>query len=257
MIALLAALALLVLCAAAFAEETENYAPEESVGMFDSMWVSDFGEIRAFSMDGYWVVEITARDQTKEWDYLCVYDAEKKALLTEAGGENTKTAIVWDAEGSEANRTVEYTDGAAEFTVNENGKLVWKDAKEDAGAGAEFEKIGWFCGEYACDEFSLSIFWDIEDDGDGHTYSGYRIAVEKMSEGSLTAWAYSGSYNPETGMLDAFPGIKEFQVKDGEPFLEEYNDGEAVFSMDAEGSVRWEDKKENAGEGLVFILSNG
>ena len=79
-IALLAALALLVLCAAAFAEETENYAPEESVGMFDSMWVSDFGEIRAFSMDGYWVVEITARDQTKEWDYLCVYDAEKKAL---------------------------------------------------------------------------------------------------------------------------------------------------------------------------------
>ena len=32
-----------------------------------------------------------------------------------------------------------------------------------------------------------------------------------------------------------------------------YEDGKAVFSLDAEGCLIWQDQNENAGEGLRFV----
>ena len=129
-----------VCCAAALADETEM--EQEAVKLFDSDWVGVAGHVSAAYMDGYWSVEVISGDYTVEWDYFCVYDEEKKALVSsDEGYGNTKTVISRDLEGSEIGREVQYSDGQAEFTVNENGKLVWKDLKEDAGAGAEFDGL--------------------------------------------------------------------------------------------------------------------
>ena len=34
-----------------------------------------------------------------------------------------------------------YTDGSAEFSINKDGMLIWKDKKEDAGKGLKFAKL--------------------------------------------------------------------------------------------------------------------
>ena len=162
---LLLALSLLLLCAAAFAEEPAADTEKEAVGMFDSAWASGYAELKAYYMDGYWKIEIAYGGFL--WDYICVYDPELKALTADTNEENTKTSIAYDEEGSETGRTVEYTDGDAVFTLNEEGYLLWEDKKEDAGAGFEFEKIGWYPGEYACGEYTMSIYWDCEEPPEG------------------------------------------------------------------------------------------
>lgn len=245
-----------VCCAAALADETAE--EQEALKLFDSDWVSVAGHVSAAYMDGYWSVEVTSGDYTVEWDYFCVYDAERKALVSsDEGYGNTKTIISRDLEGSEIGREVEYSDGQAEFTVNENGKLVWKDLKEDAGAGAEFEKIGWFAYDFYSEHCTMNIFWDVDEEEDGTIHAGLKVQIEKAEENSYTSWTYSAAYNAEDNTLVAFLGTKEVQEAAGEALATIYYDGEAVFSWDEEGGLHWDDKVEDAGEGEVFERSNG
>lgn len=255
LIAALMALMMAVLCAAAFAEEPAADTEKEAVGMFDSAWASGYAELKAYYMDGYWKIEIAYGGFL--WDYICVYDPELKALTADTNEENTKTSIAYDEEGSETGRTVEYTDGDAVFTLNEEGYLLWEDKKEDAGAGFEFEKIGWYPGEYACGEYTMSIYWDCEEPAEGEIYAGYKVEIEKAEGTGSVYWTYTAFYSPEDGILRAPIGTKDAQELQEGPFLTVYDDGAAEFALDEQGNVTWKDEKENAGEGLVFVLSNG
>ena len=263
MIAVLAALMLVLLCAAAPAEESSESAPSpEAMKLFSSEWVDNNGYAKIYPEEGHWRVIISSGNGAAQWDYSCRYDAEQKALVADQDFENIKYILVIDDEGSEINRATVYIDGAAVFTVGADGKLAWKDEKEDAGAGRAFEKIGWFQGTWTSEGgtdvfYELNCYWDVEVTDDDEVYSGYKVEIERYEGEAYTHWAYACAYNPETDTLSTLFGSKEYAEKEGEPLSTVYQDGAAEFSFDDEGCIIWKDAIENAGEGLQFTVSNG
>jgi len=69
-----------------------------------------------------------------EWDYPLIFDGEK--LVCE--GTGTKTYVEYADAESEPSKTVEYTNGSAEFRL-EGAGIVWDDLSENSGAGMIFK----------------------------------------------------------------------------------------------------------------------
>ena len=256
-IAALIALMMVLVCIAAAAEE--KGPDSEATKLFSSRWVSTGGGIRVdiWNNDGIWAVKVDKNYGSEIWNYTCVYDEEQNTLVSVESGENTKTVMSLDENNNETGS--EIADGAAKasFTLDENGSLVWKDEKEGAGDGVAFGKIGWFENDYYCGNYTMSCFWDVEEPAEGEIYSGYKVTITLEDETGVTEWYFPCFYNPETNTLDSLFGTREFKPADSEAYEIVYEDGEASFSMNEEGCVLWDDKKDNAGEGLVFELSNG
>ena len=117
-----------------------------------------------------------------------------------------------------------------------------EEASMPAGAAA-------YEGVWQCDRATAALYWEEE---------GYKVLITWGSSAwEETEWEYSCYYNEEDHTLSAVPfGTRREVVygEDGEPVsaTEAYNDGEAVFSLDADGCLLWQDLKENAGEGMRF-----
>ena len=262
-IALLTALMMAVLCAAATAEEeTESTVNPEAYSLYSSEWADGFTSVKIFAEEDHWHVWITSADGAAEWDYSCLFDEEQKTLVSIDGEENMKTAVTIDEEGSEIDRQVVYTDGKAEIALDADGRLIWKDEKEDAGAGLAFEKIGWFQGVWIAGEdidsrYELNCFWDVEEPSEGEVYSGYKVEITRNEGEACTCWIYTCAYDAETNTLKSALGIKEYSGQEGEPFVTVYEDGAAEFTFDDEGCIRWKDEVEDAGKDLRFNITNG
>ena len=262
-IAALAALMMLLVLTGASADQE---VPEE-VKMFSSMWVDDFMSVRAVAVGDQWQISINTWGGSVGWEYVCLYDGEQKVLRTDPEEQNVKTISTVDDSGSVIDSNVMYTDGAAVFSLDEQGHLVWQDAKEDVGAGHAFEKIGWFEGTWdASDEngdYMLYCFWDMAETDDGDVVAGYKVEIERQSGENYTHWYYPCGYDAETDTLSAAYSIKEFAENPDEALNEVYSlvpeEGEetTTFIIDDEGCIRWKDAVENAGEGLQFLPSNG
>ena len=78
-------------------------------------------------------------EETSEWEYSCYYNAETKSLEAMPAGIHTDN--VYGEDGEIVSSTVIYDDGEATFTLDEEGHLLWRDAKEDAGKDMLFEKV--------------------------------------------------------------------------------------------------------------------
>ena len=187
--------------------------------------------------------------------------SEQKRLIS-LDTDNLKTEIRIDEEGSEIERNELYNDGSASFFLNEEGKLIWDDEKEDAGAGFFFEKIGWFQGVWIAGEnidsrYELYCYWDTEEPTEGEVYSGYKVEIERYEDETYTHWTYTCIYDAESNTLQSILGHKEFEEREGEPIVTVYDDGKAEFSFDDDGFICWKDEIENAGEGLQFNATNG
>ncbi len=262
-IAILAALIMAMLCTAGTAEEEAvSTVNPEAVSLYYSEWADGFSSAKIYAEEDHWRVWIVSADGTTEWDYSCRYDEDHKTLVSLEEPVNIKTEISIDEEGSEISRNEVYNDGQAVFELNADGKLTWTDAKEDAGVGFAFEKIGWFQGVWIAGEdmesrYELNCFWDVEEMDDGEVYSGYKVEIERMEDESYTHWIYSCFYNAETNTLSSLFGSKEFAEKEGDVPVMVYDDGKAEFSFDEDGCIRWTDETENAGEGLQFNITNG
>ena len=212
-------------------------------------------------------IDVTIQDLMYEYRkcsqvYDCLYDEEQKTLVSIDGAENIKTEITIDEEGSEIDWAEIYNDGKAVFSLNEDGKLIWKDEIKDEGAGLAFEKIGWFQGVWVAGEdlesrYELNCYWDVEEPTEGEVYSGYKVEIIRHENETSTFWSYACAYNAETDTLESALGVKEFSGEEGEPFTVVYEDGAAVFFFNDEGCIIWQDENENAGEGLQFNATNG
>ena len=103
-------------------------------------WVCDRATIEIARADAAYVCRITwassASEQT-EWVYTC--GRIGKRLVAEGNG--VKTDRVYAEGGALVSSATRYTDGAAEFSVGEDGLLSWEDRKEEAGAGMAFERL--------------------------------------------------------------------------------------------------------------------
>ncbi|MCR4882770.1 MAG: hypothetical protein K6A68_04330 [Clostridiales bacterium] len=119
-------------------------APE--VKPFISTWVAENGEwrIEVYDEDGgmrLMVVHRLGDNKEDIWEYAANLSPDKTELTAVPFGLHYRQDTVtgeWDEEY--------YEDGDAIFSFSTDGKLLWKDVKEDAGKGLEFEKIGNFYG---------------------------------------------------------------------------------------------------------------
>ncbi len=106
-----------------------------------------------------------------------------------------------------------------------------------------------FEGVWQCDRASIAV--DREEEG-------FKVLITWGSSAwEHTEWQYSCYYKDEDQTLAAVPfGTRtDFVYGDDGGIVsatEIYQDGEAVFSLDAEGYLIWQDQKENAGEGMRF-----
>ncbi len=224
---------LLVLCfsiaaVAAFAEDgagdyLDRY-PEAA--RYESVWVAENGDWRIESFaedDGVRVMAVHKLGDNKEdrWEYAAAL-SENGTLTADPQGLHYQQDTVTDE------RTEYYEDGGAEFSINEEGKLVWKDLKEDAGKGLAFEKIGsFFGGRWMKGDIEV-IFYE--------WYDGqYDIRLYQRGAGNviLKDAILKGDYDAAT---DTVTVTGEFEGE--EPFT-------VTFSHDEKGNVLWNENGES------------
>lgn len=238
---------------AALAEDTDSpnhtgQNPESLV--FDSDWVSDDTMIHAYCEDGGFKVTII-RDVTLNeritWEYSPLFDADTRTLVDDMFG--TKTRETHDYYGNILTSTTEYEDGSAVFSLDADGRLIWADAREDAGKGVAYEKIGRFEGTYQCDRAEIEITWD-----DDH----YGVNIQWGDSASVTYdWLMTGVYNQEKDTLEAL-GMESRTEYDenGEVIsVEDLNEEgcSAVFFFNEDGGLLWTGTEGADTEGMVFM----
>ena len=216
--------------------------------------------------DGYIVnvqMDVEGEDGTYTyvvWAYGCVYDEETHAMKSISRVTGTGDYEP-DSEEQIDDTDFEYAD--AEFCFDDVGKLVWNDANLSEDEGKLFEHTyGWkdpdyvgpghhFAGEWNDERVTVYIEETMED---------YQVVV--VGSGSATdgaIWTYTCDYDADTDSLVSNGEVAtkvNYTYVDAENSTEElvYEDGEAVFSLNGEGLLVWDDKKEQAGEGRAFAL---
>ena len=119
----------------------EAYMPAEAAA-FEGVWQCDRASIAMYWEEEGFKVLITwgssAWEHT-EWEYSCFYHDEDHTLVSMPFG--TRTEVVYDENGEQTSVAEVYNDGEAVFSLDEEGKLIWLDEKENAGDGMRFEKL--------------------------------------------------------------------------------------------------------------------
>ena len=214
---------------AAFAEDEIGYYPDEypESKVYVNTWVAEDGDwrIEVYGEDGGikpMVVHRLGDNKEDIWEYATAL-GENNALVAVPFGLHYKQDTVtydWD--------TIYYEDGDAVFTINEDGKLLWKDLKEDAGKGLEFEKIGNFYGGRWMKGDIEVIFYD--------WYDGqYDIRLYQLGENNeiLNDAILKGDYDAETDTLTA------------EGFFDPDAPFTVTFSYDENNNIVWTENGES------------
>ena len=120
-------------------EDAEEVGEEEAdVSPFAGEWLCGAASIYIDEHEGGYDVYImwdTSDTEESIWEYACTLDGATGALT----GKGRKTNETYDEEGEVVSSEVQYTDGSATFTL-ENDVLIWADAKEDVARGMRFER---------------------------------------------------------------------------------------------------------------------
>ena len=236
-------LAATLLCAAAFAESDSAPQPENGK-KFDTNWAIAGGCAQIFyEEEGYRVyldIFNAAEGTGTVWEYNCLYNEEKDALLAMSA---IKSNYTYDLDTNESADLVEVYDHFLDdnldvsFTVNANGKLVWNDGVENAGADLEFTNIGRFDGQYRSktSDTWAEITWDGMDE-DSFFYTVY---VHNGNDEAFAEYLMRGMFNTETGKLEADGTATNFKLVDG-TYEPQEDDGEsytAVFTKTENGDL--------------------
>ncbi len=254
---------LVLLCACALAESASAANPETEA--FVGTWAVDDMILEIVPMDDDPSLLNCIISQYKEdnagvrWIYdACSYDDVGKALTSREIG--AKFDFVNDEFGELlTSEPVYYEDGAASFAINDDGTLTWTDFKEAPGENEiVFEKVDTeapvgpedaFEGIWGCGRATMTI--ESLDD------VIYVTVMWGNSASESARWEYACDYDAENDCLVSQPdGVLAYVTfgEDGEIAAEEqvYDNGEAVFRIDDEGFLIWEDKVENAAEDMRF-----
>ena len=123
------------------ADWEEEPMPAEAAA-FEGVWQCDRATIAMYWEEEGFKVLITwgssAWEHT-EWEYSCFYHEEDNTVVSMPFG--TRTEVVYDVNGEQTSVAEVYNDGEAVFSLDEEGKLIWLDEKENAGDGMRFEKL--------------------------------------------------------------------------------------------------------------------
>ena len=258
---LLVLLALVMAVGLAMAESDEKPMPAEAA-VYEGEWACDRAVAElVWEEEGFRVLISWGSSawENTTWEYSCYYQEGDNTLVSVPFG--IKTDLVFDDNGNETSATVAYEDGQATFKIDEDGHLIWIDEKENAGDGMHFVKLdGSEIGVYT-DEVPEALKyvsawvaengdWRIEVyDEDG----GLKLMVVHLLDGKEDIWEYAALLG-EDGALTAVPlGLHYRQdISTGNWDETYYEDGDATFTIDADGKLLWADAKEDAGKGLAF-----
>ena len=218
---LIVCLSLSAVCAFAEDDSVDYLDSHPEAAGYVSVWTAEDGEWRIESFDedgGIRVAVIHRLGDNKEdvWEYSAAMGENGALTAVPLGLHYQKDTVTGDW------NVTYYEDGDAEFVLDADGKLVWKDLKEDAGKGLAFLKIGSFYGGRWMKGDIEVIFFD--------WYEGqYDIRLLQRGEGNaiLKDAILKGDYDPET---DTVTATGEFEGE--EPF-------DVTFSLDEEGRVVW------------------
>lgn len=114
----------------------------KKVDRYSGTWVCGRATMEVDLEDGGYKVFITwpsSAAEVTEWAYSCVVDYVDNAL--EAMPYGVRTDLVYGEDGEIASENVIYEDGEATFSLDEEGYMIWQDAKEDAGKDMRFEWV--------------------------------------------------------------------------------------------------------------------
>ena len=128
--------------AVALAEEEEFAPMPEAAAAFEGTWVCDRASIQmVWEEEGFrtFISWANSATENSEWEYTCDYN-EKDNTVVSANG--TRNEVVYNENGEVASWKEVYNDGEATFSLDADGRLIWKDAKEDAGKDMRFEFAG-------------------------------------------------------------------------------------------------------------------
>ncbi len=251
MLAALLALTMVLGCAALAEDAEKSYTdlyPESRV--FDSQWAAGSFKADLLAEDeGFRVTVIRSDSLTQRtvWDYSAQYNGETRTLEAPLFGCKTRQEL--SPEGEVLSETVEYEDGAAVFSLNDAGALVWEDRKEDAGKGLEMGKIGRFEGRYLCDRAVIEILWE-----DGNAYS---VQIEWADSAFAShVWMLTGTYDPAADTLRTLGMESVFEYAEDGTFLSVTDVNEegcaADFSFNENGTLCWSGTEGVNTEGMEF-----
>ena len=221
--ALFLVLCLSIAAVAAFAQDdTVDYLENHpEAAPYVSVWVAENGawRIESFDEDGGIRVSVVHRlgdNREDVWEYSAAMNENGTLLAVPLGLHYQRDTVTNDL------HETYYEDGDAEFILDENGKLVWKDLKEDAGKDLAFEKIGTFFGGRWMKGDTEVVFYD--------WYDGqYDIRLYRRGSDNaiLKDAIVKGDYD---AAADTVSATVEFEGE--EPFA-------VTFSHDENGNVVW------------------
>ena len=102
-------------------------------------WMCDRASIYIDEDNGAYTVRVNwgaSAFETVVWEYACTLDPATGALT----GTGRKSDETYNDDGELLSTNVEYTDGAATFTLDGDA-LLWADAVEDAAQGMRFQRV--------------------------------------------------------------------------------------------------------------------
>ena len=232
---------LLILCFSVFAaaalaeEDTGCYLDSHpEAAPYVSTWTADDGSWRidSFDEDGgirLMVVHHLGDNKVDFWEYAAAM-GENGTLASVPLGLHYRQDIATD------DTTEFYEDGYAEFSISEEGKLIWKDLKEDAGKDLAFEKIGSFFGGHWMKGDIEVLFYD--------WYDGQydiRLYRRGADHAILKDAILKGDYDAAT---DTVTATGEFEGED--PIT-------VTFSYDENGSILWNQNGESTVMEYCFL----
>ena len=227
--ALVLAVCLSITGATALAEDDIGYYPDDypESKVYINTWIAEDGDwrIEVYGEDGGikpMIVHRLGDNKEDIWEYAMALGQNGELTAVPFGLHYKQDTVTgnWDV--------TYYEDGEATLAINENGRLVWNDLKEDAGKGLEFDGIGNFYGGRWMKGDIEVIFYD--------WYDGqYDIRLYQLGKDNeiLKDAILKGDYNAET---DTITAEGEFEGED--PMV-------ITFSYDENNNVVWTENGES------------
>jgi len=195
---ILLAAALLILSTACLAEVTGP--------AYLGTWVCGRATIVITDEHPGYRIEITwgnSAAEVTEWNYYCPYTLTDRKLVSEPTG--VKTDVTYGADGEVAQSVTGYEDGQATFSIGEDDRLAWADAKENAGADMAFERAEIVGFAPTAEEFAFSYFNMI---GDGEL-SMDKKACEALNFAAASELWHADRAAMRDNMFMAWEGLSE------------------------------------------------
>ena len=236
---LLAVVMMGVVACAAFADEV----PEPEGGKkFGSNWAVPGGyAMIVYEEEGYKVMIDVLKDGAGAiWEYSCYYMEDTDSLKSVS---STRTDYTYDPDTNEktfkdpAYEGLDEENQTTEFAIDQDGFLIWKDGREDAGAGLKFTNIGDFEGVWkdATGSFRAEIRWN----GATEDEMFYTVFITRGDSERYDEFVMNAFYDAPIGKLSAMGTRTEFTKNESGEYdtKEDGENYEALFSKTADGKV--------------------